>query len=74
MLGTAARAAPVIGALVASRPAQTAITMTQVAEPFILSRIRHSSSVGSSCSGGGNLYFTTDTTAAPRAAETELPS
>src|SRR4029079_4645196 len=51
---------------------QTAITMAQVAEPFIPRRaIRHleKGRVVVSSAGTGNPYFTTDTTAALRAAE-----
>jgi uridylate kinase len=51
---------------------QTAITMSQVAEPFIpLRAIRHleKGRVVVFAAGTGNPYFTTDTTAALRAAE-----
>ena len=51
---------------------QTAITMAQVAEPFIpLRAIRHleKGRVVVFAAGTGNPYFTTDTTAALRAAE-----
>jgi uridylate kinase len=51
---------------------QTAITMSQVAEPFIPRRaIRHleKGRVVVFAAGTGNPYFTTDTTAALRAAE-----
>jgi uridylate kinase len=51
---------------------QTAITMAQVAEPFIpLRAIRHleKGRVVVFAAGNGNPYFTTDTTAALRAAE-----
>lgn len=51
---------------------QTAITMTQVAEPFIpLRAVRHleKGRVVIFAAGNGNPYFTTDTTAALRAAE-----
>ncbi len=51
---------------------QTAITMAQVAEPFIpLRAIRHleKGRVVGFAAGNGNPYFTTDTTAALRAAE-----
>src|SRR5215470_6534935 len=51
---------------------QTAITMTQVAEPFIPRRaIRHleKGRIVVFAAGNGNPYFTTDTTAALRAAE-----
>ena len=51
---------------------QTAITMAQVAEPFIPRRaIRHleKGRVVVFAAGTGNPYFTTDTTAALRAAE-----
>ena len=51
---------------------QTAIAMTQVAEPFIpLRAIRHleKGRVVIFAAGNGNPYFTTDTTAALRAAE-----
>jgi uridylate kinase len=51
---------------------QTAITMSQVAEPFIpLRAIRHleKGRLVIFAAGNGNPYFTTDTTAALRAAE-----
>ena len=51
---------------------QTAITMAQVAEPYIpLRAIRHleKGRVVVFAAGNGNPYFTTDTTAALRAAE-----
>jgi uridylate kinase len=51
---------------------QTAITMSQVAEPFVpLRAIRHleKGRVVVFAAGTGNPYFTTDTTAALRAAE-----
>jgi uridylate kinase len=51
---------------------QTAITMAQVAEPFVpLRAIRHleKGRVVVFAAGTGNPYFTTDTTAALRAAE-----
>src|SRR5262245_60552677 len=75
MLGTVINALALQDALEAvGQPprVQTAIAMTQVAEPFIpLRAIRHleKGRVVIFAAGNGNPYFTTDTTAALRAAE-----
>jgi uridylate kinase len=75
MLGTVINALALQDALeAAGQPTrvQTAIAMTQIAEPFIpLRAIRHleKGRVVVFAAGNGNPYFTTDTTAALRAAE-----
>jgi len=75
MLGTVINALALQDALeAAGQPTrvQTAIAMTQIAEPFIpLRAIRHleKGRVVIFAGGTGNPYFTTDTTAALRAAE-----
>jgi uridylate kinase len=75
MLGTVINALALQDALeAAGQPTrvQTAIAMTQIAEPFIpLRAIRHleKGRVVVFAAGTGNPYFTTDTTAALRAAE-----
>jgi len=75
MLATVINALALQDALEAAGQAtrvQTAITMQQIAEPFIPRRaIRHleKGRVVVFAAGNGNPYFTTDTTAALRAAE-----
>src|SRR5262249_37405666 len=75
MLGTVIKALAVQDALEAvGQPTrvQTAIAMAQIAEPFIpLRAVRHleKGRVVVFAAGNGNPYFTTDTTAALRAAE-----
>src|SRR4029077_13037369 len=75
MLGTVINALALQDALEAvDQPTrvQTAIAMAQIAEPFIpLRAVRHleKARVVVFAAGNGNPYFTTDTTAALRAAE-----
>src|SRR4029077_14259635 len=75
MLGTVINALALQDALESENTptrVQTAITMAQIAEPFIPLRARRHLEKGRVvvfAAGNGNPYFTTDTTAALRAAE-----
>jgi uridylate kinase len=75
MLGTVINALALQDALESENTptrVQTAITMSQIAEPFIPLRARRHLEKGRVvvfAAGNGNPYFTTDTTAALRAAE-----